>query len=124
MRARAALLLVVVAAGAFGAGPALAPAQSPPPGQVPTTFPVTQGEPFREPTELRSRNGVLDTTFTAADTTFDVGGTAVRGKAYQGTFGPATRSGSASSTGSASRRTSTSTGSMCRRSASPTTCCA
>lgn len=55
-------------------------------GEVPTTFPTQQRQPFKAPPELRSKNGVLETTFTLQTTTFDVAGTSVKGFAYDGQF--------------------------------------
>ena len=43
-------------------------------GDVPTTFPAQQRQPFQAPPELRSENGVLETTFTVQTTTFTVAG--------------------------------------------------
>ena len=55
-------------------------------GNVPTTFPAQQRQPFQAPPELRSKNGVLETTFTVQTATFDVAGAQVRGYAYDGQF--------------------------------------
>lgn len=61
-------------------------------GEVPTTFPATQRQPFAAPPELRSKDGVLDATFTLKKTTFHVAGTQVQGFAYDGQFiGPTLR---------------------------------
>jgi suppressor of ftsI len=60
--------------------------------RVPTTFPTTQDQPFAEPRVLASRNGVLATTLTVSPTTYEVAGTRIRGKAYDGAFiGPTMR---------------------------------
>jgi FtsP/CotA-like multicopper oxidase with cupredoxin domain len=59
---------------------------------VPTTFPTQQHLPFEAPTELKSENGLLETTFDVQPTTFNVAGAKVRGYAYQGQFmGPTLR---------------------------------
>ena len=55
-------------------------------GDVPTTFPVQQHQPFEAPQELRSKDGVLDATFTLKKQDFDVAGTKVQGFAYDGQF--------------------------------------
>src|SRR4051812_48833029 len=54
--------------------------------RVPTTFPTVQGRPFAEPGVLRSRHGVLATTLTVSPTRYEVAGTRIRGKAYDGSF--------------------------------------
>ena len=60
--------------------------------QVPTTFPTEQHQPFEAPPELKSENGLLETTFDVQPTTFNVAGAKVRGYAYQGQFmGPTLR---------------------------------
>lgn len=65
---------------------------SPTPQDVPTTFPVQQHQPFSAPPELFSKDGVLETTFTVQKQTFQVGGTEVKGFAYEGAFiGPTLR---------------------------------
>jgi suppressor of ftsI len=53
---------------------------------VPTTFPTVQGRPFAQPSVLRSRRGVLATTLTVSPTRYEVAGTRIRGKAYDGSF--------------------------------------
>jgi suppressor of ftsI len=55
-------------------------------GDVPTTFPAQQRQPFQAPPELRSENGVLETTFTVQTTTFTVAGAEIKGFAYDGQF--------------------------------------
>jgi FtsP/CotA-like multicopper oxidase with cupredoxin domain len=59
---------------------------SPSAADVPTTFPVTQHQPFAEPPVLTSKDGVLETTFTVKQQDFDVAGTTVKGYAYDGQF--------------------------------------
>ncbi len=51
---------------------------------VEPTFSTTQGQPFSEPPVLTSEGGVIETTFDAATTTFDVAGTQVQGMSYAG----------------------------------------
>ena len=51
---------------------------------VDTTFSTTQGQPFSEPPVLTSTAGVLETTFDAATTTFEVAGAEVKGMSYAG----------------------------------------
>jgi suppressor of ftsI len=59
---------------------------------VPTTFPALQREPFEAPPELSSKDGLLETTFTAQSTTFDVAGAQIKGLSFQGGFiGPTLR---------------------------------
>jgi len=83
-------LLVVVVVGA-GAGLAVS-ATGHGSRRVPTTFATTQGQPFAEPRVLTSRDGVLATTLTVSPTTYEVAGTPIRGKAYDGAFiGPTMR---------------------------------
>src|SRR3954468_5487762 len=83
-------LLVVVVVGA-GAGLAVS-ATGHGSRRVLTTFATTQGQPFAEPRVLTSRDGVLATTLTVSPTTYEVAGTPIRGKAYDGAFiGPTMR---------------------------------
>src|SRR4051812_38237575 len=121
-------LLVVVVVGA-GAGLAVS-ATGHGSRHAPTTFPTTQGQPFAEPRVLTSRDGVLATTLTVSPATYEVAGTPIRGKAYDGAFigrtiacGRATGSSCAFATSSTRPRTSISTASTCRRPASRTTSC-
>jgi suppressor of ftsI len=53
-------------------------------GDVPTTFPATQHQPLADPPVLTSRHRILETTLTVAQTTYEVGGTRIRGKTYNG----------------------------------------
>ena len=55
-------------------------------GDVPTTFPAQQRQPFQAPPVLRSQNGVLETTFTVQTTTFKVAGAEIKGFSYDGQF--------------------------------------
>jgi suppressor of ftsI len=74
--------LVALAVAAPSAGAAL----------VPTTFPTVQGQPFAEPSVLASRSGVLRIGLRVSATTYAVGGTPIRGQAYDGSFiGPTLR---------------------------------
>ena len=90
----AALLVATVLVGCDSADPAPSPTGSSTStstatataGDVPTTFPVQQHQPFEAPQELRSKDGVLDATFTLKKQDFDVAGTKVQGFAYDGQF--------------------------------------
>src|SRR5215207_5123794 len=56
------------------------------------TFPPQHGPAFEQPVVLRSRGGLLRTTFTVQERRFTVAGVQVRGKSYQGDFiGPTLR---------------------------------
>lgn len=59
---------------------------------VETTFATVQGRPFTEPREIRSKNGVVRTSFDVQPTTFEVAGHDVQGLSYDGEFfGPTLR---------------------------------
>jgi suppressor of ftsI len=90
VRGRSFLIATVLAAGAVATAAGMAGGKAPDP--VPTTFPTQQGQPFAEPRVLSSSNGVLATTLTVSRATYQVGGTPIRGKSYDGTFvGPTLR---------------------------------
>ena len=55
-------------------------------GPAAATFDAQEGRPFAEPRVLRSRDGVLRARLLVSRTRFDVAGTKVLGKAYDGEF--------------------------------------
>ena len=58
-------------------------------GIVTTSFPTVQGQPFTEPPEIRSVDGMLRTTFDVHEATYAVAGQQVQGKTYgPGLVGP------------------------------------
>jgi FtsP/CotA-like multicopper oxidase with cupredoxin domain len=76
-------VLACGAAAADGCGGTTQPA---------ATFQPQQGRAFEQPVVLRSRGGVLRTTFTVEERRFSVAGVEVRGMSYQGKFiGPTLR---------------------------------
>jgi suppressor of ftsI len=89
-RPRAGVGLLVLACLSAGAIVALDAAGDTDSAGAPVAF--QHGRPFEQPAVLRSRNGILRTTFTAEKGPFDVAGVSVRGKSYRGTFiGPTLR---------------------------------
>jgi FtsP/CotA-like multicopper oxidase with cupredoxin domain len=58
-------------------------------GIVETSFPTVQGQPLTEPPVIRSRNGLLQTTFAVHQAAYAVAGQQVQGKTYgPGLLGP------------------------------------
>jgi len=86
---RGVLLTLSVVAATAAAGEIAALGQAP---LVETSFPTTQGQPFAETPSLTSVNGVLSVNLRVSATTYDVAGTPISGKAYDGRFiGPTLR---------------------------------
>jgi suppressor of ftsI len=53
---------------------------------APTTAPRDEGQPFAQPEELRSANGVLRVTLTAEEREVTIAGVRVRGRVFNGSF--------------------------------------
>jgi suppressor of ftsI len=86
---RRVVLLTLSVAGATAAVGEIAAGQN---ALVETTFPTVQQQPFAEPPSLTSANGVLAIDLRVSATAYDVAGTPITGKAYDGRFiGPTLR---------------------------------
>ncbi|HSO55483.1 MAG TPA: multicopper oxidase domain-containing protein, partial [Actinomycetes bacterium] len=76
-------IVLVVAGCSTQGGDDDAPGTTP---AAPTTAPRDEGQPFAQPQELRSANGVLRVTLTAEEREVTIAGVRVRGRVFNGSF--------------------------------------